>query len=60
MVQGRGQNRLIVWEGIRKYIQHTNRRPVIWGRITSGLEVHIWAVRHAQKKWRIGSRKFYI
>jgi hypothetical protein len=60
MLQGRGQNLLIVWKGVPKYIQHTNRRSGIRGRIASGLEVHIWAIRHTQKKWPVGNGNPYI
>ena len=44
-----GKNLLIGWKGVPKYIQHTNRKPGIWVRIASGLDVDIWTVRHAQK-----------
>ncbi len=55
-----GKSLVIGWKGVPKYLQHTNRRAGIRGSIATGREVHIWAVRHTQKKWRVGSGKSYL
>ena len=55
-----GKSLIIGWKGIPKDLQHTNRRAAIRGSLATGREVHVWAVRHTQKKWRVGSGKSYI
>jgi hypothetical protein len=55
-----GKSLIIGWKGVPNNLQHTNRRAAIRGNIATGREVHVWAVRHTQKKWKVGSGKSYI
>jgi hypothetical protein len=55
-----GKSLIIGWKGVPKYLPHTNRRAAIRGSLATGREVHVWAVRHTQKKWKVGSGKSYI
>ncbi|MBL4664959.1 MAG: hypothetical protein JKY23_03250 [Nitrospinaceae bacterium] len=55
-----GKSLIIGWKGVPKYLRHTNRKAAIRGNIATGREIHVWAVRHTQKKWQVGSGKSYI
>ena len=53
-----GRSLIIGWRGIPQFFPHTNRRASTRATISTGREVHVWAVRHNQKKmdgrrWRI-------
>ena len=55
-----GKSLIIGWKGIPKFFPHTNRKAAMRGSIATGREIHVWAVRHTQKKWRVGSGRSYI
>ena len=53
-----GRSLIIGWRGIPQFFPHTNRRAATRATISTGREVHVWAVRHNQKKmdgrrWRL-------
>jgi hypothetical protein len=50
-----GKSLIIGWRGIPQFFPHTNRRAAMRATISTGREVQVWAVRHNQKKWKIGS-----
>lgn len=55
------ENTLIIgWKGIPKFFPHTNRKAAIRGTISTGKKVQVWAVRHNQKKWAVGSGAPFI
>ena len=56
----KGQSLIIGWKVIPQAFSIINRRAAIRSAITTGREVHIWAVRHNQKKWRVGSGEPHI
>ena len=51
---------IIGWKGVPKDIQHTNPKAAIRGNLATRRKIHVWAVRHTQKKWHVGSGKSYI
>jgi len=55
-----GSTVIIGWKGLPQFFTHTNRRAAIRGTITTGKKVQVWAVRHNQKKWAVGSGKPFI
>lgn len=50
-----GRTLIIGWKGIPQFFPHTNRKAARRAALATGKEVHIWAVRHNQKKWSVGS-----
>tara|TARA_B100000809_G_scaffold239360_1_gene260853 strand:- start:207 stop:590 length:384 start_codon:yes stop_codon:yes gene_type:complete len=55
-----GRSLIIGWRGIPQFFPHTNRRAAIRATISTGREVHVWAVRHNQKKWTVGGGESHI
>ncbi|MBC8284642.1 MAG: hypothetical protein H8E32_12570 [Nitrospinae bacterium] len=55
-----GRSLVIGWKGIPKFFPHTNRKAAMRANIATGREVHVWAVRHTQKNWQVGSGRSYI
>ena len=55
-----GSTLIIGWKGIPKFFPHTNRKSAIRGTITIGKKIQVWAVRHNQKKWAVGSGEPFI
>ncbi len=55
-----GESLIIGWRGIPKFFPHMNRKAAVRGSIATGHKVHVWAVRHTQKNWNVGSGKSYI
>ena len=55
-----GRSLIIGWRGISQFFPHTNRRAATRATISTGREVHVWAVRHNQKKWTIGGGESHI
>lgn len=55
-----GRSLIIGWKGIPKFFPHTNRKAAMRANIATSREVHVWAVRHTQKNWHVGSGKSYI
>ncbi|MBT5028074.1 MAG: hypothetical protein HOM97_06755 [Nitrospina sp.] len=45
---------IIGWRGIPRLFNQTNRKAARRAAISSGREVHVWAVRHNQKEWKVG------
>ena len=57
-VDGRSLN--IGWRGIPQFFPHTNRRAAMRATISTGREIHVWAVPHNQKKWTVGGGESHI
>ena len=55
-----GRSLIIGWRGILQFFPHTNRRAATRATISTGREVHVWAVRHNQKKWTVGGGESHI
>ena len=55
-----GSTLIIGWKCIPKFFPHTNRKSAIRGTITTGKKIQVWAVRHNQKKWAVGSGEPFI
>ena len=55
-----GRNLIIGWKRIPNLFTHTNRRAAIRAAIATGGNVHVWAVRYGEKKWKVGSGRSYI
>ena len=55
-----GRSLIIGWRGIPQFFPHTNRRAATRATISTGREVHVWAVRHNQKKWTVGGGESHI
>ena len=55
-----GRTLIIGWKGIPHLFPHTNRKAARRAAIATGKEIHVWAVRHNQKKWTVGSGKSHI
>ena len=55
-----GRSLIIGWRGIPQCFPHTNRRAATRATISTGREVHVWAVRHNQKKWTVGGGESHI
>ena len=55
-----GRTLVIGWKGIPRQFPHTNRKAARRAAIATGKEIHVWAVRHNQKEWTVGSGKSYI
>ena len=51
---------IIGWRGIPQFFPHTNRRVAMRATISTGREIQVWAVRHNQKKWAVGSGESHI
>ncbi len=49
-----GRTLIIGWKGIPQFFPHTNRKAARRGALATGKEVHVWAVRHNQRKWSVG------
>ena len=50
-----GRSLIIGWKGIPHVFLNTNRKAARRATIATGKEIHVWAVRHNQKKWSVGS-----
>jgi hypothetical protein len=50
-----GKSLVIGWKGIPQIFSRINRRAAIRSTISTGRETRVWAVRHHQKKWKVGS-----
>ncbi|MBC8286457.1 MAG: hypothetical protein H8E42_03175 [Nitrospinae bacterium] len=50
-----GRTLIIGWKGIPRVFPHTNRKAARRATIATGKEIHVWAVRHNQRKWSVGS-----
>ncbi len=55
-----GSTLIIGWKGLPQFFARTNRKAAIRGTITTGKKVQVWAVRHNQKTWAIGSGQSHI
>ena len=55
-----GRSLIIGWRGIPQFFPHTNRRAAMRATISTGREIQVWAVRHNQKKWAVGSGESHI
>ena len=55
-----GNSLIIGWKGIPQFFPHTNRRAAIRATLATGRKIHVWAVRHNQKKWSVGSGEPHI
>lgn len=55
-----GRSLIIGWRGIPQFFPNTNRRAATRATISTGREVHVWAVRHNQKKWTVGGGESHI
>jgi|FLOH01.1.fsa_nt_gi hypothetical protein len=55
-----GRTLVIGWKGIPRQFPHTNRKAARRAAIATEKEIYVWAVRHNQKKWTVGSGKSYI
>jgi len=55
-----GKSLIIGWKGIPKFFPHHNRKAAVRANIATSQEVRVWAVRHTQKSWHVGSGKSYI
>lgn len=55
-----GKSLIIGWRGIPHFFPHTNRKAARRATIATGHRVQIWAVRHNQKKWTVGSGQSHI
>jgi hypothetical protein len=55
-----GTTVIIGWKGLPQIFTRINRRAATRGTITTGKKVQVWAVRHNQKKWAVGSGKPFI
>ena len=55
-----GRNLIIGWKGIPIFFPHNNRKAAIRANIATSREIHVWAVRHTQRNWSVGSGKSYI
>ena len=50
-----GKSLIIGWKGIPSFFTRTNRRAAIRATISTGRGIRVWAVRHNQRKWKVGS-----
>ncbi len=55
-----GGSLIIGWKGIPQLFPHANRKAAIRAALSTGVEVHVWAVRHNQKQWTLGSGESHI
>jgi hypothetical protein len=55
-----GKSLIIGWKGLPQRFPHTNRRAAMRATISTGTEIHVWAVRHNQKKWKVGNGQSHI
>jgi hypothetical protein len=49
-----GKSLIIGWKGVPQVFARINRRAATRATISTGREIRVWAVRHKQKKWRVG------
>ena len=55
-----GRSLIIGWKRIPKFFPHTIRKAARPANIATSRKVRVWAVRHTQKNWHVGSGKSYI
>jgi hypothetical protein len=55
-----GKSLIIGWKGIPKLFPRINRRAATRATISTGREIRVWAVRHNQKKWKVGGGDAHI
>lgn len=55
-----GKNLIIGWKSIPPAFPRTNRKAALQATRVTNQEIHVWAVRHNQKKWSVGSGESYI
>ena len=51
-----GKSLIIIWKGLPKYLQHTNRRATIYGSLATGREKYTfgsYAIRRKNRKWKV-------
>ena len=56
----KGKSLIIGWKSIPQTFPHTNRKAALRATKITNQEIHVWAVRHNQKKWSVGSGESYI
>ena len=52
-----GKSLIIIWKGLPKYLQHTNRRRTIYGSLATGREKYTfgpYAIRRKNRRWEVG------
>jgi hypothetical protein len=55
-----GRSVIIGWKGVPQFFTRLNRRAATRATISTGREISVWAVRHNQKKWKIGGGEPHI
>lgn len=58
-----GKSLIIIWKGLPKYLQHTNRRPTIYGSLATGREKYTfgpYAIRRKNRRWEVESPIFAL
>ena len=53
-----GKSLIIIWKGLPKYLQHTNRRATIYGSLATGREKYTfgpYAIRRKNRRWEVES-----
>ncbi|MDC0946289.1 hypothetical protein OAS18_02055 [Nitrospinaceae bacterium] len=53
-----GKSLIIIWKGLPKYLQHTNRRATIYGSLATGREKYTfgpYAMRRKNRRWEVES-----
>ena len=55
-----GRSLIVGWRGIPQFFPHTNRRAATRATISTGREIHVWAVPHNQKKCTVGGGESHI
>ena len=58
-----GKSLIIIWKGLPKYLQHTNRRATIYGSLATGPEKYTfgpYAIRRKNRRWEVESHIFAL
>ena len=58
-----GKSLIIIWKGLPKYLQHTNRRATIYGSLATGREKNTfgsYAIRRKNRRWEVESPIFAL
>ena len=56
-----GKSLIIIWKGLPKYLQHTNRRATIYESLATGREKYTfgpYAIRRKNRRWEVESPIF--
>ncbi|KMP11146.1 hypothetical protein UR09_04140 [Candidatus Nitromaritima sp. SCGC AAA799-A02] len=52
------QNVIIGWKGLPALFNMINRGAAVKASNASGYPVHVWSVRHTQRKWKLGNTSY--